>query len=89
MSKIGGIEEELFEERAENQKAKNRRKGKKCFEERKSSPPSEHPELAEPGGLPVIKSEAYMISTLGRERFADYRQRYYFEKLNLQLPGTI
>ena len=87
LSKIAGIEEELFEERAENRQARKKRKTKGGFEERKSSPPSEHPELAEPGGLPVIKSEQYMLSTLGRERFSNYRDHYYFDKLNLKLPG--
>ena len=38
-----------------------------------------------PGGLPVIKSRAYITRKLG-QRAKDYRQYYYFDKLNLELP---
>ena len=40
-----------------------------------------------PGGLPLIKSKAFIQKKLG-DRASDYRQYYYFDKLNLELPRS-
>lgn len=41
-----------------------------------------------PGGLPIIKSEAYIRSKL-KDKANNYKDYYYFAKLNLCLPGIL
>lgn len=85
LSKLGEMEEEVFQER-ENIK-RDKKKQSSRFTQRESSPPSDHPEDAVPGGLPVIKSPQYVKKVLGEN--CDFRHCYYFEKLNLQLPSLV
>lgn len=82
-SKLGEMEEEVFQERDHTKREKKKQSSSR-FAQRESSPPSEHPEDAVPGGLPVIKSPQYVKKVLGEN--SDFRQCYYFEKLNIQLP---
>lgn len=42
-----------------------------------------------PGGLPLIKSEAYMQTVLGHQDYCDIHKHYYFSKLNLRLPRSL
>ena len=86
MKMIGSMEEDVFREREEREKEQERRKSRGRFAQRKSSPPSPHPECAEPGGLPIIKSPEYICKQLGDDA-DDYRLYYYFDKFNMRIPG--